>query len=93
MINVRVKNRAYRIRELLLAVIATVTSRSGKCNYSVEVRFYDEDSAEVILWHYLPKVGVYHEKDGYGVMITPSSTSAELNAEIIKMIHRMSKEA
>lgn len=94
MINANVRNNAYRVRELLLSVIGAVADSSGKpVSHTVEVRFYDDTCAEVIVWHYLPEVAGYREKQGYGVIITPDTSYAEINSEIVKMIHHIGEEA
>ena len=90
-----IRATAYRIREIFLAVIAATAAQHGEnanIRHTTEVRRHNTDCYEVIVWRYREDRLHRHVKDGYGVIIAPEITEAELFRQIIKFIYRIGEE-
>lgn len=90
-----IRATAYRIREILLAVIAATAAQHGEdahIRHTTEVRRHDTDCYEVIVWRYRTDRLGRNIKDGYGLILAPEITEGEINSQLIKFIYRIGEE-
>lgn len=90
-----IRATAYRIREVLLAVIAATACQHGEdahIRHTTEVRRHDTDCYEVIVWRYRKNRLGDDVKDGYGLIIAPEIHEGEITKQLVKFIYRIGEE-
>ena len=90
-----IRATAYRVREVLLAVIAATAGQYGEdahIRHTTEVRRHDTDCYEVIVWYHREDRLNRHVENGYGLIIAPEATEAEIAQQLVKFIYRIGEE-